>query len=81
VEMDVGERGCDGMDCIHLAQDMDKCGAFVNEVMNLWFTKKLYKFLSGYATRGLSSSENNPSSHLTADTLRLRYRAQPVNAM
>jgi hypothetical protein len=23
----------------------------------------------------------NPSSYLTGDTLRLRYRAQPVNAM
>jgi hypothetical protein len=29
------EIGCDGMDCIHLAQDRDQWKAPVNTVMNL----------------------------------------------
>jgi hypothetical protein len=35
IKMDLREIGWDGMDWIDMAQDMDKCGALVNTVMNL----------------------------------------------
>jgi hypothetical protein len=34
--MDLGEVGWGDVDWIGLAQDMDKCRALVNAVMNLW---------------------------------------------
>jgi len=35
--MDLKEIGWEGVDCIHLTRDRDKCQAFVNPVMNLQF--------------------------------------------
>jgi hypothetical protein len=35
IEMDLGEIGWDGRDCIELAQDRDQWRALVNTVMNL----------------------------------------------
>jgi hypothetical protein len=35
IKMDPKELGCDIVDWIHLAVDMDKCQALVNTVMNL----------------------------------------------
>jgi hypothetical protein len=35
IKMDLRERGWDGMDWIHLAQDRDQWRALVNTVMNL----------------------------------------------
>jgi hypothetical protein len=34
--MDLEERGLEGVDWIHLAQDMDQWWAVVNMLMNLW---------------------------------------------
>jgi hypothetical protein len=34
--MDFQEVGCRGMDWIKLAEDRDRCWAFVSAVMNLW---------------------------------------------
>jgi hypothetical protein len=45
-EMDVGEIGWGGVDCIALAQDRDKWRALVNAVMNLRVLLNAGKFLS-----------------------------------
>jgi hypothetical protein len=34
-EVDLREVGCEGLDWIELAQERDRCRAFVNVVMNL----------------------------------------------
>jgi hypothetical protein len=34
--MDFQEMGCEGIDCIDLAQDRDRWRALVSAVMNLW---------------------------------------------
>jgi hypothetical protein len=39
--MDLREVGWDGVDWIHLAQDRDQWGAFVNMVMNLRIPQKI----------------------------------------
>ena len=36
IKLDLQEVGCASMDWIELAQDRDKCQAFMNVVMNLW---------------------------------------------
>jgi hypothetical protein len=36
IKMDLREIGCDGVDCIHLAQDRDQWWALMNMLMNLW---------------------------------------------
>jgi hypothetical protein len=35
IKMDLREIGCDGVDCIHMAQDKDQWRALVNTVLNL----------------------------------------------
>ena len=35
MKMDLHELGCEGVDCIDLAQDRDRRRALVNAVMNL----------------------------------------------
>jgi hypothetical protein len=35
-KMDLKEIECEGVDCMHLAQDRYQLRAFVNTVMNLW---------------------------------------------
>jgi hypothetical protein len=37
IKMEIRQIGCDGMDWIHVAQDMDHRRALVNTVMNLRF--------------------------------------------
>jgi hypothetical protein len=44
--MDLRETGWGGMDCIHLAQDSDQCGALVDTVINLQVPYNVGKFLS-----------------------------------
>jgi hypothetical protein len=46
-KIDLGERGWDGMDWIHLAEDRDQWRALVNTVMNLRVPQNVGKFLSG----------------------------------
>ena len=44
--MDLKETGWEGMDCIDLAQDRDKCRAFVKAVMNLQVPQNAGNFLT-----------------------------------
>jgi hypothetical protein len=44
--MDLRETGLEGVDWIHLAQDMDQCPALVNTVMNLRIPQNAGNFLT-----------------------------------
>ena len=46
VKMDLPEVGCEGMDCIDLAQDKDRWQALVNVVMNLSDPQYVGNFLT-----------------------------------
>jgi len=35
IKLDLGETGCKGVNCIHLAQDRDQWWSLLNTVMNL----------------------------------------------
>jgi hypothetical protein len=52
IKMDPREIGWGGMDCIDLAQDKIQWRAFVNTVMNLWFSYNSAKFLSSCTIGG-----------------------------
>jgi hypothetical protein len=67
IKMDLLEIGLSVVDSIGMPQDRYRWRALVNAVMNL----RIYKMLLGY----------KHSSYFTGDTLRLRYRVQPVNAI
>jgi hypothetical protein len=41
IEIDLRERGCEGVDWIHLAQDRDQWWDLVNTVMNLQVLQKV----------------------------------------
>jgi hypothetical protein len=45
IEMDLREIGFGDVDWINLAQDMDRCLALVNAVMNLWVPQNAGEFL------------------------------------
>jgi hypothetical protein len=47
IKMDFQEVGCGGMNWIYLAQDRDRCRAFVYMVMNLQVSYSARKFLTG----------------------------------
>jgi hypothetical protein len=44
--IDLRETGCEGLDCVHLAQDRDQWWAFVNTVMNCQVAYKAVNFLT-----------------------------------
>jgi hypothetical protein len=46
IKTNLKEIGWDGMDWIHLAQDMDQWRAHVNTIMNLRLPQNVGKFLS-----------------------------------
>ena len=46
IKMNLQEVGCARTDWIQLAQDRDKCQAFVNVVMNLWVPYNAGNFLT-----------------------------------
>jgi hypothetical protein len=50
--MDLRDTGWGDMDWIHLAQDREQWRAFVNTVMNLWFTSRAGKLLSSSGATG-----------------------------
>jgi hypothetical protein len=55
-------KKCDGdVECINMAQDRDRCQAFVNEVMNFRFSLNMGNFLTSRQSvrfsRGLCSME------------------------
>jgi len=44
--MDVGETVCEGVDCIHLAENSDQSRGLFNTVMNLGVSYKKENFLT-----------------------------------
>ena len=46
IKMDLQEVGCGGMDWIELAQDSNRCWAFVTVAMNLWVPQNAWNFLT-----------------------------------
>jgi hypothetical protein len=54
IKMDLKEKGWDGMDCIHLAQDRYQLWALVNTAMNLRIPQDVAKFLSSSVTGSFS---------------------------
>jgi hypothetical protein len=50
IKMDLQEVGCEGMDWIKLAQDMDRQRALVTAVMNLRAPQNVGNFLTSWKT-------------------------------
>jgi hypothetical protein len=56
IKMDLGEIVLNCVDWIDLAQDREKWGALVEEVLNLWVPWNTGKLSKGSITDGLSSN-------------------------
>jgi hypothetical protein len=56
VKVDLVKTGCDGVDCIGIAQDRDKWRAPLNAVTNLQNPQYAAKLGNSCTSRGLSSS-------------------------
>jgi hypothetical protein len=62
IQMEIREVGCGVMDCIELAQDRERWRALVNEIMNLWVSKKCGEFLYWLKTGYLLKKDSAPWS-------------------
>jgi hypothetical protein len=52
IKMDLGERGCDGVNWMGLTQDIDKWSALVNAAINFRIPSNAGKLSRGYTTGG-----------------------------